>query len=153
MLPPPRRKTRRHGFAGAAMAALLGAAVFWHSTAVKAAEDCANVTSTTRDIDQCFYRLYQQADAELNALYRELTAKLADASENALLQEAERAWILYRDKECAFETAGTRQGTIHPIEVSDCLTAKTRAHTLELRNQLHCSDGDPSCMHELKGGD
>jgi uncharacterized protein YecT (DUF1311 family) len=95
--------------------------------------------------------VYQRADAELNAVYGELIAKLADAKEQTLLQEAERAWILYRDTECAFETAGTREGTIHPIEVSHCLTAKTRAHTAELHEQRHCPDGDPTCMHALKG--
>ena len=130
------------GFVAMALAGYTGAA---------AADDCSNVTGTTRDIDLCFYRLYQRADGELNALYRELTAKLAEASERALLQEAEQAWIRYRDTECAFETAGTRQGTIHPIEVSHCLTEKTRTHIAELRNQLHCPDGDPTCMHALKG--
>lgn len=131
--------------------ALLGIMLLGHAAA--ADDDCSSVTGTTRDIDLCFYRIYQRADAELTALYGELTAKLADASERALLQEAERAWVPYRDKECEFETAGTRQGTIHPIEVSHCLTAKTRAHIAELQSQLHCPDGDPTCMHALKSGD
>ena len=118
------------------------------------AEDCGNLpgTSTTRDLDQCYNRVYQRADAELNTLYRQLADRLADPSEREFLQQAEQAWMQYRDKQCAFETAGTRAGTIHPIEVSICLTAKTQAHIEELQQQLNCPEGDPTCMHHLKEG-
>jgi uncharacterized protein YecT (DUF1311 family) len=113
----------------------------------QAEEDCGKLGGTTHDLDQCYNRVYQQADAKLNAVYRQLTDKLSDPSERALLREAEQVWVQYRDKECAFETAGTRDGTIHPIEVSICLTGKTQAHVDELLHQLNCPDGDPTCLH------
>jgi uncharacterized protein YecT (DUF1311 family) len=134
---------------GFPLAALAAGLIVARLASAQTAEDCGNQpgTSTTRDIDQCYHRVYQQADAELNTVYRQLTGKLSDPSERQLLQEAEPAWIQYRDKQCAFETAGTRDGTIHPIELSVCLTEKTRAHIEELQRQLNCPDGDPTCVH------
>jgi uncharacterized protein YecT (DUF1311 family) len=124
------------------------------SASAQTAEDCGNLpgTSTTHDLDQCYHRAYQGVDTELKTAFRQLTDRLADPNERELLQQAEQAWIQYRDKECAFETAGTRNGTIHPIEISICLTAKTQAHIEELRQQLNCPDGDPTCMHRRTEG-
>ena len=109
-------------------------------------EDCA-AKETTRDLDACYGRAYQRADAALNQLYRQLMAKLSDASEKALLKTAEEAWIGYRDKECDFETAGTRDGSIHPVEMSSCLADKTSARLKELAAQLNCPEGDLGCVH------
>ncbi|MBV9153990.1 MAG: DUF1311 domain-containing protein [Alphaproteobacteria bacterium] len=135
-------------------AGLAAALVASPLASAQTAEDCGNLpgTSTTHDLDLCYDRVYQRADAELNTVYRQLTDRLADPSERELLQQAEEAWVQYRDKECAFETAGTREGTIHPIEVSICLTAKTQAHIEELKQQLDCPEGDPTCMHHKKEG-
>ncbi|HZT89915.1 MAG TPA: lysozyme inhibitor LprI family protein [Stellaceae bacterium] len=102
---------------------------------------------TTREQEACFAKQYEAADARLNQVYRELTAKLSKPDDRALLQAAEQAWIAFRDKECAFETSGTRDGTIHPIVVSVCLTQKTEAHLQELQRQLNCPDGDTGCLH------
>ena len=134
--------------------ALAGALLLARTASAPAAEDCGNLpgTSTTRDLDECYHRIYRRADADLNTVYRQLTDRLADPNERELLQQAEQAWIEYRDKECAFETAGTREGTIHPIEVSICLTAKTQIHLDELQQQLNCPDGDPTCMHHRREG-
>ncbi len=131
---------------GAALALFVAAG---GAAADDAGEHCGE-RGTTRDIALCFQQVYEKADAELNALYRRLDDSLADASERALLQAAERAWIQYRDKSCEFETAGTRLGTIHPIVVSACLTEKAKVHIEELKRQLDCGDGDTGCLHERR---
>jgi uncharacterized protein YecT (DUF1311 family) len=113
-------------------------------------KDCSQ--STTREIDECYYRSYQRADAQLNKLYHQLTDKLADPSERDLLQQAEQAWTQYRDKQCAFETAGTRTGALHGIVVSACLWEKTRAHSEELQHQMNCPEGDLNCVHRMREG-
>jgi uncharacterized protein YecT (DUF1311 family) len=130
--------------------ALSGVLMLARLASAETAEDCGKLGGTTHDLDQCYNRVYRQADTELSRVYRQLSDKLADPSERELLQQAEQAWVQYRDKQCTFETAGTRDGTIHPIEVSDCLTAKTQAHVEELLHQLSCPEGDPSCMHGLR---
>jgi uncharacterized protein YecT (DUF1311 family) len=130
------------------IALLLGAAP--QSAVAQSAEDCGRQGGTTPEIAACFRRIYDKADAEMNALYGRLRDSLADAGERTMLQAAQRAWEDYRDKECEFETAGTRLGTIHPIVVMDCLTEKTAAHTTELQRQLDCGDGDTGCLHERR---
>jgi uncharacterized protein YecT (DUF1311 family) len=144
-----RRRRAMSRLAGVSLVTLAGVVLLSRAASAQTAEDCGNLpgTSTTRDLDQCYNRIYRQADAALNTVYRQLTDKLSDPSERELLQQAEQAWLQYRDKQCAFETAGTRDGTIHPIEVSICLTAKTQAHVEELQHQLNCPDGDPTCLH------
>ena len=129
-------------FAGVVAAALFAAA----GAAAQPAQDCSKGT-TTRELDECYAAEYRSADTALNKVYGQLVAKLSDPGEKTLLQAAEQAWIAYRDKECAFETAGTRTGTIHPIEVSICLTGKTRSHSAELQKQLDCPEGDTTCLH------
>jgi uncharacterized protein YecT (DUF1311 family) len=131
------------------VAVALGAAAST-AAAAETAEDCSQIEGTTHDRDSCFRRVYEKTDAAMTALYRQLLDSLADAGERSLLQDAEQAWERYRDKQCDFETAGTRAGTIHPIVVSDCLTEKTKAHIEELRRQLDCGDGDTGCLHERR---
>jgi uncharacterized protein YecT (DUF1311 family) len=132
------------GFAAALLASRLAFA--------QAGKDCSQ--ATMRELGECYYRSYQRADAELNKVYRRLTDRLADPSERELLQQAEQAWAQYRDKQCAFETAGARVVPIHPVAVSTCLWEKTRAHIEELQHQLNCPEGDPTCVHPFKeGGD
>jgi uncharacterized protein YecT (DUF1311 family) len=133
---------------GAFLMVLLGAATAPRVVA-ETPEDCGP-DGTTSERAACFNRIYERTDAALDALYRRLSDALADPGERALLQEAERAWSQYRDKQCDFETAGTRAGTIHPIVVLDCLAEKTKAHTEELQRQLNCPDGDTGCLHDLR---
>lgn len=140
----------RHLLAGLLIALLLGGASQSKSAVAETAEDCGRQGGTTPEIAACFRRIYEQADAESNALFRKLRDSLADAGEVAMLQAAEQAWTEYRDKECEFETAGTRLGTIHPIVVMACLTEKTKTHIGELQRQLDCGDGDTGCLHERR---
>ena len=134
------------GIRAAITAVTMGAGVIAApgQTPAPAASECNG--STTREQDQCFAAQYKQADAALNQVYQQLMAKL-DPDDETLLRAAEQAWIAFRDKECAFETSGTRNGTIHPIVVSICLTEKTQAHLAELQKQLNCPEGDTGCGH------
>ena len=50
---------------------------------------------------------YKKADAELNVLYRQITARLKDdKATTELLVAAQRAWVAFRDAECAFSASG-----------------------------------------------
>jgi hypothetical protein len=71
----------------------------------------------------CFATSVVQAaddDAALNAAYKTLMAKL-DAPAQARLRDAQRAWIAFRDKECAFRATD-----------SACVADLTRTRTQEL---------------------
>lgn len=102
---------------------------------------------TQLQLDERYDKFYRSVDAELNDTYRKLAAKLAkDADTMSLLKKAERAWIAYRDAECKFEINQTKGGSIYPLEWSNCLADKTIAHIKVLARQLHCPEGDPTCV-------
>ncbi len=75
------------------------------------------------------------ADKKLNLLYQQLTAK-AEANEKTALRDAQRAWVAYRDKECAYETIGSEGGSIRPMEESMCVTALTNARIADFQKFL-----------------
>jgi uncharacterized protein YecT (DUF1311 family) len=130
------------------------AAMFAASPAQAAGANCDNAV-TQFDLDECTGKDYQAADAELNRVYTRLMSQY-DEQNRALLRQAERDWIKYRDSTCEHETAESAGGTMHPMLVNGCLAEKTRSRTQELRKQLHCQEGDLSCNPPdggIKGGD
>ncbi|WP_313696967.1 lysozyme inhibitor LprI family protein [Achromobacter sp.] len=102
--------------------------------------------STQTDMNLCADQAYRQSDAELNAAYKEATARLKD-SKDALtqLQSAQKAWLFFRDAECAFSSTGVTGGSAYPMVLSMCLDKLTKARTKELRAYLVCEEGDTSC--------
>ncbi len=134
-----------------ALAALAVLAVFGTTDAFAAGEgaeapDPCDKANSQYELNQCYGREYEKADAKLNKVYQALLKKLEHPREKVLLREAEQAWLSYRDKECAFETSGSEGGSIHPMVLSICLMNKTTAHTAELDEQLHCPEGVVDCM-------
>jgi len=111
--------------------------------ALAAEKDCSEM-HTQIEINDCEGQKFKKADAALNAVYAKLAAKVSAAGK-AKLVEAQRAWVKYRDAQCAFETLGTIDGSIHPLEVAQCETGLTKEQTRRLDAQLNCEEGDPSC--------
>ncbi len=102
--------------------------------------------STQTDMNLCADQAYRKSDADLNAAYKEVTERLKD-SKAALtqLQTAQKAWLFFRDAECAFSSAGVTGGSAYPMVLSQCLDKLTQARTKELRAYLACEEGDTSC--------
>ena len=125
--------------------AALGAATLFvaHATAQAADASCKN-PKTQLELSACAGKDAQAADAELNHVYGQLIAKYDEPNRNALVL-AERAWVVYRDAECSYETALSIGGTIHPMMVALCMTAKAKARTKDLNDQLNCKEGDLDC--------
>jgi len=119
--------------------ALLG----WSSAAQ--AQDCSN-QPTQMAMNECAGHAYRKTDAALNAAYREIAARLAeDAAGRGRLQAAQRAWIAFRDAECAFATADSADGSIYPYLQTTCLDGLTQARLTQLQAYLVCQEGDLSC--------
>jgi len=95
-------------------------------------------------MNECAERSFQAADAELNSTYNTLKQQVTEAG-LVKLKSAERAWNLYRDAQCAFESAGTQDGSVHAMVASSCREGLTRAQTKRLAAQLNCEEGDASC--------
>lgn len=125
------------------LASILVAAPFLAGTAQ--AQEC-NDSSNQMELNQCAAKAFEAADRELNANFRDIQRRLGkDADTRRLLVEAQRAWILFRDAECTFQTSGAAQGSIFPLVFADCKTALTNDRTRQLRAYLACEEGDMNC--------
>jgi uncharacterized protein YecT (DUF1311 family) len=113
----------------------------WPSSAM--AKDCSRLNTQT-DMNLCEGDNFKQADAKLNAVYGKLMKKISAAGQSKL-REAQKSWIAYRDAQCAFETLGTIDGSIHSMVAAQCLADLTEQQTKRLQHQLTCEEGDVSC--------
>ncbi len=121
-------------------AALVG---LTHASSAALAKECDGSGSQT-ELNLCEGENFKQADAKLNAVYAKLLKKISAAGQTKL-RPAQKSWISYRDAQCAFETLGTIDGSIHGMVVAQCLTDLTGQQTKRLQHQLSCEEGDVSC--------
>ena len=107
------------------------------------AADCADAMTQT-DMTTCFNDNFVVADKTLNTLYQRLM-KTLEPDDRKMLQDAQRAWISFRDKHCAFVANPNAGGTIYPSIVSACATQATAVRAGQLRDRLQCQEGDMGC--------
>lgn len=109
-------------------------------------QDCAPSDDSQMCLNQRAGAEYRLEDDKLNNAYGEILKRLADDAEGRKsLQAAQRAWIAFRDAECAFANDKSKDGSIHPLLMGQCLTALTKARTDQLGAYLNCEEGDLSC--------
>ena len=102
--------------------------------------------STQTDMSLCADQAYRKSDADLNAAYRDVMARLkGNKDATTQLQAAQKAWLFFRDAECGFSASGVTGGSAYPMVLSLCLDKLTQARTKELRAYLACEEGDTSC--------
>lgn len=105
-----------------------------------------DAAATQAEMTACYGDAFKAADKALNATYRKIEGRLGDDPDTRkLLVAAERAWIAFRDAECAFSASGAEGGSIYPMTLSICLTDLTTARTDQLAAFLHCEEGDAGC--------
>jgi len=114
-----------------------------------AAPDCG-AAKTQADLASCTAGNGASADAGLNAVYKALSGRLAPADLKRL-RNAQRAWIPFRDKECAFRTQPYADGSVYSTLVETCRTELTKARLAQLQHQLQCPEGDLSCVPQSGG--
>ena len=98
---------------------------------------------TTVGIVACIGAETEAWDARLNAEYRTTMAEFetldatgdvvaADFTRADRLREAQRAWIAFRDAECALQYARWGMGTLRQVAGANCLLEETGERALEL---------------------
>jgi len=104
--------------------------------------NCADPQSQ-HDMNQCAAREANEADADLNMIWREVLAHYQRADGGAgsaegvkRLRAAQRAWIAFRDAECAVAGYEALGGSLEPMLVSGCNAELTRRRAAELRQLL-----------------
>lgn len=87
---------------------------------------------TTVGMIDCITAETKRQDAQLNKAYKALMVKLS-APRKAQLQEAQRAWIKYRDANCGFyyDPDG---GTLAAVNANDCVMSATASRARELES-------------------
>jgi len=100
-------------------------------------EECLAIPSnqTTIGMIDCIQTAMEEWDAELNKYYKLLMNNL-DNNEQDKLRDAQRQWLVFRDKE--FEFIGTRygkmEGTMFNIIEADSRNNIVRQRALELKS-------------------
>jgi len=124
---------------------LLAALAMLATGTAHAADDCANAQDQTT-MDVCASEAFQKSDKQLNDLYKQIGTRLKDdADKTKLLVTAQRAWVAFRDAECAFSSSGVTGGSVYPMIHSMCLDGLTQTRAKDLQTYLACEEGDLSC--------
>tara|TARA_R110000787_G_scaffold242260_2_gene348380 strand:- start:473 stop:955 length:483 start_codon:yes stop_codon:yes gene_type:complete len=99
--------------------------------------------TTTLGITQCIQAETQEWDVLLNREYKATRADFANRdnalSANSLdltdqLLKAQRAWIAFRDAECALAYARWQDGSIRSVVHANCMMVMTASRAIELRD-------------------
>jgi uncharacterized protein YecT (DUF1311 family) len=93
--------------------------------------DCSNDASLSEQTE-CFHKNYEQADRELNRVYKEVSSDLPTERKQTLIR-AEQAWIKYRETNCEYRSS--MWGGVQRVGFNySCLARMTRERTQELQN-------------------
>ncbi len=104
----------------------------------EASNACQKATQggeTTIGISECIQAETRAWDVLLNREYK--ATRQAHAGDQVVLDQllaAQRAWIAFRDAECALAYALWRDGSIRVIVAANCMMVQTARRTIELRD-------------------
>src|SRR5215813_4664708 len=116
------------------------------ASVVLAAESCDAAGLSQAELNECYANAYNEADVEHNVLYRQITASLKDdKATTELLVAAQRAWVVFRDAECAFSASGASGGTAHGMIPAICLDKLTGKRIDDFKDYLKCQEGALDC--------
>ena len=107
--------------------------MFVHALLLAATVNPCAAAVTQVDMNACWANRAKQADGMLYAIYAKVTAGLHGLGVDIpSLADAQIAWIVMRDKTCAFETSLYAGGSIAPMISSECVARVTQARTVRL---------------------
>ena len=107
--------------------------------------DACSESADTATMLSCINDELSAVDAELNLLYGELLSRLqhwdrtGDAGTigfETRLRESQRAWITFRDAECALRASVMEGGSAQPLIEHGCRAALTKERNAHLRDLL-----------------
>jgi uncharacterized protein YecT (DUF1311 family) len=90
---------------------------------------------TQAEMNTCAALEFFRSDARLNLVYQKVLKRI-DPTRLPKLRAAQRAWLAFRDAQCAFEGSESEGGTMQPMLVSGCKSEVTKARTEQLRAEL-----------------
>ena len=114
--------------------AVLGGAGLSIAVIGAAIAGCENAQTTAEMLD-CGNTSYKAADAELNAVYKEVLATLSPQGQGHL-KSAQSAWITVRDKQCEAEAGVWEKGSFAPVAQVNCLSTMTSRRVDDLKRLM-----------------
>ncbi len=112
----------------------------------QAAEGCDAPGLSRAELNDCYGNVFKKADAELNVLYQQVTARLKDdQATTKLIVAAQRAWVTFRDAECDFSASRVAGGTALGVILAICLDKLTLKRIDDFKNYLDCQEGRLDC--------
>lgn len=111
--------------------------------------DCENA-EVQMELTYCAGKDWEEADAELNAVWKDALAQAQESDQNLkdmevnddrpgyvdTLRASQRAWISYRDEWCAYDGYQARGGSMEPMLVAGCMAQLTRDRTKALQDNM-----------------
>lgn len=113
----------------------------------KPESNCLQTAQNQTELNDCAAQTYKNADREMNTAYKKVmdTLKSSPKKSKALLQ-AQRAWLKFRDADCAFLSSNSAGGSINAMNKALCLSERTTERTNSLNKIKKCDMGDPECQ-------
>lgn len=110
------------------------------------ADECMDKAGGQAAMNACASQSWAAADKQLNVLFKEVRGRLADDAEAlGLLGRTQKAWLAFRDAECAFAASAVAGGSAYGMVHDLCLAALTAQRNAALQGYLACQEGDLSC--------
>jgi uncharacterized protein YecT (DUF1311 family) len=106
----------------------------------------------TGDMGLCAWYGYYKKDVALNDTYRELMRRLVSADVKEALRKSQRAWLEFRDAQCAFSSGDWEGGSFRRVAIAICWEGMTEAREKEFSEILKCNSDEGSCF-QLQGSE
>ncbi|MBS0408464.1 MAG: DUF1311 domain-containing protein [Proteobacteria bacterium] len=117
-----------------------------------------NAKTQSRTQPQTQAGMNRDAGARLKASERQMASQIATLdgrytpAQRAALRRSQRAWLAYREADCAYQAAGARGGSAWPMLVADCKADRTETRVNDLKQQVECQEGDLACVKWAEHG-
>lgn len=98
---------------------------------------------TTIEINECAQAEFDKTEAELNRVWKEVMARLAERADEpdvvdakAKLRIAQKTWVTYREQDCQAVYTLYQGGTMRTLMYLGCMTGHADRRTRELSEWL-----------------
>ncbi|MFL6726148.1 MAG: lysozyme inhibitor LprI family protein [Sphingomicrobium sp.] len=104
-----------------------------HQSLERYSQGCSGKASSQMEMNMCAEQELERADKALNAAWVKARASAKDDPRTTkLLLASQRAWLKYRDAECALVADLDRGGSIAPQSQRECAVDLTKERTKDL---------------------
>jgi uncharacterized protein YecT (DUF1311 family) len=113
-------------------------------------QGCDPETQSAAAFHQCYAANLVAANRALDETYKALMAqKTFYVGSAAALRDVERAWIVYKDKECDYEYGASRDENFW-LAHADCEARLTEQRIRELQGRPSCTGGASVCYPHMR---